>query len=478
MMWIGADVSKGFIDVLAINASGTPKPLRRFDDTPSGHQAWWEWLEHCRHACTHLHVGVESTGGLERNWVRSFVRWRGSLPTTQLRYSVVDPRAVHRLAKSLPVRCKTDPSSAQAIATYLKMMENDLKEQPLHPPERGFFRSIITMQHMAAKMINQIKSFLPEVQPNLVAATSASGLPAWVLAVLKKYPTAARLARARTTSLVTIPHVTEARAIHLIEQARLSSNALDDDMAEEHMRALVINYERQQHLVDQQWARLTARLQQHDDFKRLCTIPGIGVKTATAWLAELPNITHFRSAKALVGYIGLDPVFEQSGDEIVQKGISHRGSPALRQMLYMAARSAITCHPAIKKFYARLTANGKGFKQALTACMAKLVRIAYACLISQKDFDPEISQKAAETNDTSDRRNQQQQLGRAQAICAGQEAESPISPRERRRRKQKQQQDAQRDQSHKETSSPAVAAQTIQPNGHLATHKRGLKCSG
>ena len=112
------------------------------------------------------------------------------------------------------------------------------------------------------------------------------------------------------------------------------------------MRALVINYERQQELVDRQWTRLTERMQQHDVSARFLAS---AAKQQPHGLLPA-SVTHFRSAKALVGFIGLDPVFEQSGDEIIQKGISHRGSPALRQLLYMAARSAITCNPTIKKF--------------------------------------------------------------------------------------------------------------------------------
>ena len=214
-MWIGADVSKGFIDVLAMDTSGTLGTLRRFDDTPSGHQAWCV----CQKT-THICVGVESTG--ERNWVRSCARWRGNRPASKLR-CVVDPRAVHRLAKSLPARCKTDPSSARAIATYLKLMENELKQQPLPPPERGFFRSLMTMQHMAAKMINQIKSFLPEVQPNLALRPAPAGPCLGVSGTQKNI----RRREARTSTRCKVND--EARARHLIEQAKLSTSALDDD---------------------------------------------------------------------------------------------------------------------------------------------------------------------------------------------------------------------------------------------------------
>jgi transposase len=47
----------------------------------------------------------------------------------------------------------------------------------------------------------------------------------------------------------------------------------------------------------------------------------------------------------------------------------------VRNMLYMAALSAIRFNPVIRTFYQRLDSQGKKFKVAITACMRKILVI-------------------------------------------------------------------------------------------------------
>ena len=54
----------------------------------------------------------------------------------------------------------------------------------------------------------------------------------------------------------------------------------------------------------------------------------------------------------------------------------------------------------IGDFYRRLVAAGKKRKVALVACMAKMVRLAYACLLRGQSYDPSraAKQQAQEAN--------------------------------------------------------------------------------
>ena len=207
---VGVDVSKGYVDVVSLSSTGEQGPYHRFDDMAAGHRAWWAYLDQLAATDDVVHIGLESTGGLERNWDRSFWQWvkrRERDRKASFSY-VVDPRAVHRFAASLPARIKTDPSSATAIAEYLRMMSGRLRAPTEPPPLRGLFRVLLGLQLMASRQVNQIKSLLPETHPAVVAWTHAPGLPAWVLGVLDRYPTSAQLARARVKSVASIPHVT------------------------------------------------------------------------------------------------------------------------------------------------------------------------------------------------------------------------------------------------------------------------------
>jgi transposase len=112
----------------------------------------------------------------------------------------------------------------------------------------------------------------------------------------------------------------------------------------------------------------------------LCSIPGIGPVTATALLAHL-DILGRADDKQITALAGLAPMACDSGGRQPARHI-RGGRPHLRKALYMAALTASRCNPDLKRFYQRLTTNGKPPKLAITAVMRKLLVLAN-CLIAQ-----------------------------------------------------------------------------------------------
>ena len=147
-------------------------------------------------------------------------------------------------------------------------------------PLRSLFRATLSFQTTVSKVVNQIKSLLPQTHPCLVRYTHANGLTAWVVEMLRRYPTTERLARARVDTLASIAHVGRERAVSLVAEAKATVGALAGKAAEAHMRALIAAYQSQQALADTQWAALLEDVQDAPDYRRLCTITGIGAKTA------------------------------------------------------------------------------------------------------------------------------------------------------------------------------------------------------
>ncbi len=60
----------------------------------------------------------------------------------------------------------------------------------------------------------------------------------------------------------------------------------------------------------------------------------------------------------------------------------------MRAKLYMAAFNARKYNPVIGAFYARLVARGKTFKQAMTACMRKLLVVMNTLVALGQVWDP------------------------------------------------------------------------------------------
>ncbi len=144
---------------------------------------------------------------------------------------------------------------------------------------------------------------------------------------------------------------------------------------------------------------LKDHIQQHPDLKAqhdlLCSIPGIGDKTATTLLAECGNLAGFTDARALAAYAGLTPKQHQSGTSVHAKPrLSKIGSDRLRKALYFPAITALRYNPLIKAFCDRLVARGKHKMVVIGAAMRKLLHLAYGVLKSGRPFDPHHGQSA------------------------------------------------------------------------------------
>lgn len=132
--------------------------------------------------------------------------------------------------------------------------------------------------------------------------------------------------------------------------------------------------------------------------KKLETIPGIGPIAAREILLSTDGFKGFTNAKQAPKFVGLTPDSKQSGKSVrFRGGISRRGDPAVRQVLYMAALTASRCNKACKELYVRLKNKGKSTKVALVAVAHKLLRQAYGVLASGKNFDNDYHLKPQPT---------------------------------------------------------------------------------
>lgn len=118
----------------------------------------------------------------------------------------------------------------------------------------------------------------------------------------------------------------------------------------------------------------------------LQSIPGVGRLTAHLLAIELPELGRL-DAKQIASLAGVAPHPVESGKA---KGFAYirGGRPRVRSKLYMAAFNARRYNPVIGAFYARLSDGGKSFKQAMTACMRKLVVLMNTLVARGQVWDP------------------------------------------------------------------------------------------
>jgi transposase len=132
--------------------------------------------------------------------------------------------------------------------------------------------------------------------------------------------------------------------------------------------------------------RIAKALKQFPEADVLLSIKGIGNLIAATILVPLLHLG-FKSADSFIGFIGIDPVPQDSGNKNGIRRISKKGDSYLRRALYMAALGA--CRTKTwKPRYERLRAKGLKPKQALIALAKKIATTAYHIFRMQVDFDP------------------------------------------------------------------------------------------
>ena len=119
------------------------------------------------------------------------------------------------------------------------------------------------------------------------------------------------------------------------------------------------------------------------DSKRLATIPGIGVITASAILASIGNGKQFKSGREFAAWVGLVPRQNSSGGKEKLGSISKQGNRYIRQLLVAGATAYLRgnrCEKAAGgRWFSQLLARKPG-RVASVALANKMARIAWAVL--------------------------------------------------------------------------------------------------
>ena len=117
--------------------------------------------------------------------------------------------------------------------------------------------------------------------------------------------------------------------------------------------------------------------------KRLRSVPGIGLLTATALVASVVEPSRFRSGRRLASCLGLVPREHSSGSSRHLGSITKRGDPYLRTLLTHGARSVLWAakhdkNPDALRRWALSVQARRGHNRATIALANKLARIAWA----------------------------------------------------------------------------------------------------
>jgi len=319
-----------------------------------------------------------------------------AIPNAQVILSCGDPQRNKNYRAALFGAKKSDAVEARACARYA-LSERPAPSAALPQPLRqlrqiaGRLQAVVRQR---TRLINQLHHLLALSFPELALLTKDVS-KGWVLELIHRYPTAARLGAAAAADLDAVAYLPTKQIEPLLQHARTSIASLSGPVVEELVRDQIRQLRdcsaRQQRLE----GLLVAAYRQLPKANHLDTIPGIGAVTAAVLTAFVLDVERFESPGKLVAYFGVLPIETSSGVE--RDGtprssrryvMSQRGNDLVRRYLWMAALSAVQVNPAVRALYRRVVAKRPENKAiAIGHAMRKLLHLAFALWKTGRPFD-------------------------------------------------------------------------------------------
>lgn len=161
------------------------------------------------------------------------------------------------------------------------------------------------------------------------------------------------------------------------------------------MREMIGDLNQELHDINDRVTSIEQKIEQtaslNPNHKLLMSIPGIGLLTASALVAQIGDAKQFSSARGFAAWLGLTPKHSSSGTKITNQGMSKRGDKYLRTLFIHGGRTVVINYKqsSILKRFAKQVCDRRGRHKGIIAVAHKLARIVWAVLTTQQSYNPE-----------------------------------------------------------------------------------------
>lgn len=370
-----------------------------------------------------LLVGVEATASLDDNIMAFFA----SLEAQEwaLKLVRVDAAQVAGFSGAKPIRGQTDKTDSKRVARFVASYADELHSFENDPKAQAMLRLVNDRAHLVQDRVvwcNRLQDRLvlsfPEFTSVLPEAAGALGL-----ATLKTVATAREAAgkRGRTLARVKPPTARShtlglERAQALVKAAKSSvASAVEPSDAQtirfyvgqlETLDARIAEIETQLKTYSTEDLRETSeetRSGQEDpennatnpvcalplskQIRLADSLPGFAAVGASVLVLRVRGITRYDSSNALSAQLGVCPDRVETGTSLKTSHLTHRGDRLTRSTLYLLTLAATRSDPAMTFHKWRHMRAGMTPKQAVCACMNRMVGWLYAVVMSQQPYD-------------------------------------------------------------------------------------------
>jgi transposase len=149
------------------------------------------------------------------------------------------------------------------------------------------------------------------------------------------------------------------------------------DYHRQQLEAYLLLYEKLQEQIEPLSKTVRILAKENHTAQLLMTIPGIGPITAMFIVAEVDDISRFRSYRNLASYAGLVPSLDASAGKDKRGRITKQGSRYLRTALVEAAQAAARMQNCRLRIFFRRRIVKAGYQRAIVATAHKILQYVF-----------------------------------------------------------------------------------------------------
>ena len=402
MYYVGIDIAKSFHVVTIIDENEvkvTQKPIR-VTNCIDGFSKFITKLETISSNTNDFIIGLEATGIYGENlW--EFLNSHGFNVKLLNPFQTTRYREQHTMKK-----VKNDNIDSWIIALFLKDGKyssgyvTDDEYQSLRTLYRNRASIQSDMKEVKKRILTQVTVTFPELE-NFIDIFSITGL-----ALLDKYPTAHHYKHSSVDRILKIFRHIQGNSFNnqkAIEVLELAKNSIYSGKAKD-ARAIAIKssirllkiYQEELSILEEEILALLEKngIKEEKDvptnslIENLKTIPGVSSKTIAAVISECGDLSRFKTPIKFIGYLGLFPTENSSGNSKSTGHLSKRGSSLAKHALYMASVSCLLHNKELKQYYDTKKSQGKSKQEGIIAVARKLATIIYSIFRHNTPYDP------------------------------------------------------------------------------------------
>jgi transposase len=134
-------------------------------------------------------------------------------------------------------------------------------------------------------------------------------------------------------------------------------------------------------------AALEEMMHSTDELRQVLSIPGMGPILAAVVVSEIDDISRFKSAQKLCGYIGLCPSTSSSGGKTYNGKLMKHCNKWLRWAFVEAAWVSIGCNSYFGDLYKKKRAAGKKANTGILCVARRMARITWQLLTQKRCYE-------------------------------------------------------------------------------------------